>query len=130
VSLGGVLARDLAHRCPDDVRQVITIASPFHLPTATVLEPVIHLCARCYPPAIDVARLASPLPVPAAAIYTREDGIVAWESCRSDDCDCPAIEVGGSHFAVCRNPDVFRAVVQQLGRCPARSTSRRAATTS
>jgi pimeloyl-ACP methyl ester carboxylesterase len=120
VSLGGLLARDLAHRCRNDVRQVITIASPFHLPTATCLEPVIHLCARCYAPAIDVERLASPLPVPAAAIYTREDGIVAWESCRSDDADCTAIEVGGSHFAACRNPDVFRAVVQQLSGCPGR----------
>jgi len=63
---------------------------------------------------LDVARLASPLPVPGAAIYTRQDGIVAWESCRSDDLNCQAIEVGGSHFAACRNPDVFRAVAQRL----------------
>jgi hypothetical protein len=117
LSLGGLLARDLAHKYPADLRQVITIASPFHLPTATFLEPLVHLCARCYPPAIDVARLAAPLPVPAAAIYTRQDGIVAWESCRSDDRGCVAIEVEGSHCAVCRNPEVFRAVAQQLGDC-------------
>jgi pimeloyl-ACP methyl ester carboxylesterase len=120
LSFGGLLARDLAYQCPNDIRRVITIASPFHLPTATVLEPVIHLCALCYLPAIDVARLASPLPVPAAAIYTRQDGIVAWESCRSDGLNCQAIEVGGSHFAVSRNPDVLRAVAQQLSNCPAR----------
>jgi hypothetical protein len=114
LSLGGLLARDLAHQCPDDIRQVITIASPFHLPTATILEPLIHLSALCYAPAIDVARLAAPLPVPAAAIYSRQDGIVAWESCRNDDRNCPAIEVAGSHFAACRNPDVFRAVAQRL----------------
>jgi pimeloyl-ACP methyl ester carboxylesterase len=120
LSLGGLFARDLAHQCPDDIRQVITIASPFHLPTATILEPVIHICALCYSPAIDLARLASPLPVPAAAIYTRQDGIVAWESCRNDDRNCQAIEVEGSHFAVCRNPDVFRAVAQRLSDCSAR----------
>jgi pimeloyl-ACP methyl ester carboxylesterase len=114
LSFGGLLARDLAYQCPNDVAQVITIASPLRLPTATILEPVIHLCALCYSSAMDIARLASPLPVPAAAIYTRQDGIVAWESCRSDDLDCQAIEVDGSHFAVCRNPDVFRAVARRL----------------
>jgi pimeloyl-ACP methyl ester carboxylesterase len=118
LSLGGLLARDLAHQCPQDVRQVITIASPFRLPTATILEPLIHLSALCYSPAIDVARLAAPLPVPAAAIYSRQDGIVAWESCRTDDADCAAIEVAGSHFAACRNPDVFRAVALRLGDRP------------
>jgi len=113
LSLGGLFARDLAYRCPRDVRQVITIASPFRLPTATILEPLFRLLAFCYSPAIDVARLATPLPVPAAAIYTREDGIVAWESCRSGD--GPAVEVAGSHFAVWRNPDVLRAVARRLG---------------
>jgi pimeloyl-ACP methyl ester carboxylesterase len=118
LSLGGLFARDLAYRRPRDVRQVITIASPFHLPTATILEPIFRLLAFCYSPAIDVARLATPLPVPAAAIYTRDDGIVAWESCRSDDLDGPAIEVAGSHFAVCNNPDMLRAVARRLGEAP------------
>jgi pimeloyl-ACP methyl ester carboxylesterase len=122
LSLGGVLARDLAYQCPADIRQVITIASPFHLPTATIFEPLVRLCALCYSPAIDVKRLAAPLPVPAAAIYTRQDGIVAWESCRTDDRDCPAIEVAGPHFAVCRNPVVFRAVAQRLGDRPTRQS--------
>jgi pimeloyl-ACP methyl ester carboxylesterase len=115
LSLGGLFARDLAYRCPRDVRQVITIASPFRLPTATILEPLFRLLAFSYAPAIDVVRFSTPLPVPAAAIYTRDDGIVAWESCRSDERDCPAVEVKGSHFAVCRNPDMLRAVARHLG---------------
>jgi pimeloyl-ACP methyl ester carboxylesterase len=114
LSLGGLLARDLAYECPKDVRQVITIVSPFHLPTATIIEPIIHLSALCYAPAIDVARLASPLPVPATAIYTRGDGVVAWESCRTEEANCETIEVDGTHFAACRNPKVFRAVAQRL----------------
>jgi hypothetical protein len=53
--------------------------------------------------------------VPATAIYTREDGIVAWESChRADEVNCETIEVDGTHFAACRNPKVFRAVAQRL----------------
>jgi pimeloyl-ACP methyl ester carboxylesterase len=114
LSFGGLLARDLAHQCPNDVRHVITILSPFHLPTATPLEPIIHLSALCYSPAIDVARLASPLPMPATAIYSRQDGVVAWESCRSEDTNCLAIEVAGTHFGACRNPDVFRTVARRL----------------
>ncbi len=114
LSLGGLLARDLAHECPHDVSQVITIVSPFHLPTSTVIEPIIHISALCYAPAIDVARLAAPLPVPSAAIYSRDDGIVAWESCRSDDKDCQAIEINCMHFEAPRNPQVLRAVAQRL----------------
>ena len=115
LSLGGLFARDLAYSRPRDVRQVITIASPFRLPTATVLEPLLHLSALLYAPAIDVARLATPLPVPATAIYTRQDGVVAWESCCSDEHGCQSVEVESSHFAVCRNPDMLRAVARRLG---------------
>jgi pimeloyl-ACP methyl ester carboxylesterase len=113
VSLGGLLARDLAYENPHDVRQVITIASPFRLPTASVLEPVIRLLALFYTPAIDLARLATPLPVRAAEIYSRKDGIVAWESCRGDD--GTSIEVMETHCGVCRNPVALRAVAQLLG---------------
>jgi pimeloyl-ACP methyl ester carboxylesterase len=113
LSLGGLFARDLAYRRPRDVRQVVTIASPYHLPTATVLEPLFHVFALLYASGIDVARLSTPLPVPAAAIYSRQDGIVAWESCRRED--GPSVEVSSSHFAVYRNPDTLRAVARQLG---------------
>src|SRR5579871_222106 len=67
LSLGGVLARDLGHRCPRDVRQVITIASPFRLPTASRLEPLFQLLSRWYAPEFDVVRLSTPLPMPATA---------------------------------------------------------------
>jgi pimeloyl-ACP methyl ester carboxylesterase len=123
LSLGGVLGRDLAHRCPDDVRQVITIASPFRLPTATILEPMIRRLAALYDPTFDIARLAAPTPMPAAAIYTREDGLVAWESCRGVEGSCVNIEVGGPHLTIGRNPATLRAVAEQLGEIR-RSTSR------
>ena len=114
VSLGGLLARDLAHDAPDDIRQVITIASPISLPTASTVEPVVRLAARFYRPAIDVARLAAPLAVPSCAIFSREDGTVAWESCRSRDPNCLNIEASGPHSSIQRNPDVLRAVALRL----------------
>jgi len=118
LSLGGVLARDLAYDFPDDVRQVITIASPFNLPTASVVEPMIHLTTMFYRPAIDIIRLATPLPVPSAAIFSREDGVVAWESCRGCDPTCTNVEVRSTHLSICRNPEVLRLVAARLGEAP------------
>jgi len=114
LSLGGLLVRDLAYDRPDDVRHVVTIASPFNLPTAAAIEPLIWLTGCFYRPALDVARLATPLPVPSTAIFTRDDGIVAWQSCRRDERGCESIEVGGPHLSICRNPDVLRAVAEKL----------------
>jgi pimeloyl-ACP methyl ester carboxylesterase len=114
VSLGGVMARDLAYDRPGDIRHVVTVVGAFRLPTASTIEPLIQLFAHFYRPALDIARLATPLPVLATAIYTRKDGIVAWESCRADDPRCADIECGGTHVTVCRNPKVLRAVAERL----------------
>src|SRR5262249_44726444 len=77
--------------------------------------PLIWLTACFYRPALDVARLATPLPVPSTAIFTRDDGVVAWQSCRRDDARCESVEVGGPHLSLGRNPDVLRAVAARLG---------------
>ena len=114
VSLGGLMARDLAYDHPNDVRDVITLASPFNLPTASTIEPLIRLAACFYDPAIDIDRLASPLPMRSTAIFTRDDGLVAWESCRRDDANCASVEFVGPHLTVCRNPDVLRGVADRL----------------
>jgi pimeloyl-ACP methyl ester carboxylesterase len=115
LSLGGLIVRDLARACPGEVRQVITIASPFRLPTATRLEPLIRACAAFYDPAFDIARLGAPLPLPATAIYSRDDGLVAWQTCLDEDGACVNVEVGGAHLTICRNPATLRAVAQRLG---------------
>jgi pimeloyl-ACP methyl ester carboxylesterase len=116
VSLGGLLARDLAYDFPADIRQVITLASPFNLPTLSTLSPVVRLCAPFYTSEVDIARLAQPLPVPASALYTREDAVVAWESCYCDKDS--AIDVGGPHILICRNPTALRAVAERLAAAP------------
>jgi pimeloyl-ACP methyl ester carboxylesterase len=123
VSLGGVLARDLAHDRPGDIGQLITLASPCRLPTASTLEPLFRLLARCYSPAIDLARFAAPLRVPTTAIYTRDDGIVAWESCCEHGAGGSAIEVSGAHLTICRNPAVLRALAECLATAPPRSAT-------
>jgi hypothetical protein len=117
ISLGGLLARDLAHRRPNDVRQVITLASPYRLPTAATIEPLFHLIGRFYSDDIDVRRLLQPLPVPELNIFTRDDGIVAWQTCRPDPVSgegCVVHEVQGAHLTICRNPQARAAVVRRL----------------
>jgi pimeloyl-ACP methyl ester carboxylesterase len=121
VSLGGLMARDLVYDQPDDVREVVTLASPYNLPTASTIAPIFRLAACFYEPAIDIDRLASPLPVRSTAIFTREDGLVAWESCRRDEANACSVEVSGPHLTVCRTPDAFRAVAAALGALPGSS---------
>lgn len=114
VSLGGLMARDLAHDLPDHIRQVITIASPFRLPTAANIEPLFHLVAHRYVDGFDFPRLQRPLAMPSLAIYSREDGIVSWESCVSDEPLGANVEVSGRHMVICQYPEVIRAVTERL----------------
>jgi hypothetical protein len=100
---------------PYPVREVITLASPYNLPTASTIEPLIRLVGSFYEPAINIDRLASPLPMRSTAIFSRDDGLVAWESCRREDEGCSIVEFSGPHLTVCRNPDVLRAVAASLG---------------
>jgi pimeloyl-ACP methyl ester carboxylesterase len=114
ISLGGLLARDLTYDCPDRISHVVTMASPFRLPTASTFEHLVRLCGTLYDPTVQIERLAQPLPVPSTAFFTRDDGVVAWESCRSEDEDCMNIEVDGHHMTMCRNPAVLTHLVQRL----------------
>jgi len=114
ISLGGLLARYIAYDCPEQIRHVATLASPFRLPTASTFEPLVRLCEPLYTLELRLDLLSGPLPTPSTAFFTRDDGIVAWESCRSDDPDCTNIEVTGPHMAIGRNPDMLAHLVRVL----------------
>jgi pimeloyl-ACP methyl ester carboxylesterase len=110
VSLGGLFARDLAYDTPTLVRQVITLASPATLPTATTLQPLFQLCVPLFDQMIDLDRLSQPLPVPCTSIYTRDDGLIAWQSCVVGD----AVEVGGPHVVIGSNPTTLTVLAHRL----------------
>ena len=60
--------------------------------------------------------LASPIPVPATSIYSRSDGVVAWQACIQDG-HAPHtenIEVEGSHCGLGWNPDVLAIIADRL----------------
>jgi pimeloyl-ACP methyl ester carboxylesterase len=114
ISLGGLLARNLAYERPNLIRHVITIASPFRLPAATTLGPLVRLCTPAYSPAIQVEWLLSPLPVPSTMIFTRDDGIVAWDRCVADDPHGEAVELSGPHLTLGSDPRARQAIVRRL----------------
>lgn len=119
-SLGGVMARQLSRRRPDMVRQVITLGSPFTGdPAATnVRQAYEALTGQRIRDAevqfqLDESRTAPP--VPSTAIYTKGDGVVAWENCVEPACATTEnIEVYGSHIGLGVNPAVLYAIADRL----------------
>lgn len=118
VSLGGIMARFLAHRAPDMVREVITVSSPFAGdPHATnVWRAFEWLTGEKVDSPDVVARreeIALPLPVPSTAIWSASDGLVNGALCH--DPQCREIEIVSSHMGVQMHPDTLRAVAGVLG---------------
>jgi pimeloyl-ACP methyl ester carboxylesterase len=115
-SLGGIYARELARRYADDVRQVITLASPFRDPEATNVPAALLVRRRQHPDERAFReRLRAPLPVPSTAIYSRTDGLVSWRSC----CEDPgpqreSIEVESSHLGMGLHPVVLLTIADRL----------------
>jgi pimeloyl-ACP methyl ester carboxylesterase len=117
VSLGGIMARLVALRRPDLVRAVITVASPYagSARATNVWRAFEWVTGERIDDEAVLARsaeIAAPLSVPATAIWSRSDGLVAGAICR--DVSAHAIEVRSSHLGVQLRPQVLRAVADVL----------------
>ncbi|HUP06927.1 MAG TPA: alpha/beta fold hydrolase [Caldimonas sp.] len=116
-SLGGIFARELARRAPDQVRAVITLGSPFAgAPRASnawrLYERASQRKVEDYP---GRERMKLPPPVPSTAIYTRTDGIVAWQGClEREGPTSENIEIEGSHCGLGHNPAALYAIADRL----------------
>lgn len=121
VSLGGIMARLAAHRWPELVREVITVASPFAgSPRANNLwRPYQWLTGeRIDDPAIKqlLAESAVPIHQPCTAIWSASDGLVNGFACQDTaDAGCRCIHVPSSHMGVQLKPTVLRAIADVLG---------------
>jgi hypothetical protein len=84
-SLGGIYARELARQHPEFVRRVLTLGSPFALTDPRQSRADAPYRRRAAQHATDRIpawdQLARPIGVPSTAIYSRRDGIVAWQTC-------------------------------------------------
>ena len=119
-SLGGAFARQLSRRRPDLVRQVISLGSPL---TGT---PRATNAWRAYQyftgQKMDDPKLQEQVreghtvpPVPSTAIFSKNDGIVAWQTSREPKAaTTDNIEVRGSHCGLGANPAVMWAIADRL----------------
>lgn len=119
-SLGGVYSREIARRCPDHIRQVITLGSPFggikKSSNASWLYRVISgKSVEDIDPELIKDMLKTPA-VPTTAIYTKGDGIVAWQYCieLEEGTQTQNIQVKGSHCGLGFNPSVLLCVADRL----------------
>jgi len=117
-SLGGILARELAKRSADHVRSVITLGSPFAGgPGATNVGRLFETLSgrRLHDDPWIRRRLAEPPPVPTTSIFSRSDGVVAWQACvQSPAPFTENIEVRGSHCGLGHHPAALYAVADRL----------------
>jgi pimeloyl-ACP methyl ester carboxylesterase len=118
-SLGGIYARQLAKMMPDRVRSVITLGSPFAAPPkATNAWRVYEMASGQRADQADPrfgGSLADPPPVPTTAIFSRTDGICAWQGCREkSSATSESIEVESSHCGMGHHPAVVYAVADRL----------------
>jgi pimeloyl-ACP methyl ester carboxylesterase len=117
-SLGGYLAREISRDIPADVDRVVTLGAP------VVGGPRYTLAARAYlRQGVDLdaieaaveAREAVPLSRPVSAIYSRKDGVVAWQACVDERNDCvDHVEVVSTHLGLAFSPDVYLLVARRL----------------
>lgn len=119
-SLGGAFARQLSRRRPNMVRQVISLGSPL---TGT---PRATNAWRAYQyftgQKVDDPKLQAQVreghdvpPVPSTAVFSKNDGIVAWQTSREPKSETTDnIEVRGSHCGLGANPAVMWAIADRL----------------
>lgn len=119
-SLGGFYARELGKLLAPQVRQVITIGTPFNADSDHTRVGWLFRLLSGSKPGLDPAlsqRLRTPPPVPTTSIYSRSDGIVAWQTCCHPKAggNVQDIEVRSSHIGMGWNPAVLRIVTDRLG---------------
>jgi len=117
VSLGGLYARELSARLPGAARSVITLGTPVrgHPKDTNVWQLYEMASGR----SVEDARIRRPrLPpadVPTTSIYSRSDGLVAWQACvETPDVRRECIEVVGSHCGLGVNAAALHAIADRL----------------
>lgn len=119
-SLGGIYARELAKMMPEMVHCVITLGTPFAgSPKSTNAWRLYEFASGRK---TDIERANFDLPaaptVPTTSIFSRTDGVVAWQgsiqAVSSSNPKTENIEVCASHVGMGLNPSAWWAVADRL----------------
>lgn len=117
-SLGGYLAREVARDCPERVNRVITLGSP--VVGGPKYTAVAKAFARRGVSMDEIERLVDerygvPLDVPVTAIYSKLDGVVAWQACIDDRSpNVEHVEIASSHVGLGFSPHAYRIIAARL----------------
>jgi hypothetical protein len=118
-SLGGIYGREIAKTCPDMVRQVITLGTPFKSAdsgtNAGALYELLSKDKSHRDPDV-IQRISKSPPVPFTSIYSKSDGVVHWEcSIEDEGFQYENIEVpGASHLGLGHNPISMYVIATRL----------------
>jgi pimeloyl-ACP methyl ester carboxylesterase len=115
-SLGGLYARELARHCPNKVRAVVTLGSPFSgsLKQNNVWR-LYELVAGHKVDDPPIPRVTDKPPVPHLAIWSKRDGIVAPRSARGLEHERDkAVEIGSSHMGLGISKHATRRVAREI----------------
>ncbi len=134
-SLGGIIARSLAGKRPNDVASVTTLGAPLrgravHPKLFEMIEivrrqildnngaSVLPSCytGRCTCSFLDSLRRDLPPSVLETAIYTKNDGLVDWRYCITGK-EENDFEVAGTHVGLAFNPIAYSIMAERLASC-------------
>jgi hypothetical protein len=118
-SLGGLYARQLAKITPYKVRSMISLGSPFAgSPKATNAWRIYEMASGTTiedQELVNGGSLADAPPVPTTSIFSRTDGICAWQTCLNVEAPkVENIEVYGSHCGLGHHPAAVYAIADRL----------------
>jgi thioesterase domain-containing protein len=120
-SAGGVFARELARAQPDHVRMVITLGSPIRgnqqATHAWRMWRMLNRRSQARQVVSEAARIAreEPLQVPTTCIFSKSDGIVAWQCCLSRPAaQTENVEVRSTHLGYGHNIETLRVIADRL----------------
>jgi pimeloyl-ACP methyl ester carboxylesterase len=119
-SLGGIYAREMARRHPQQVRQVITLGSPFAItdPRQSRADGVYRRHSNRHADAGRVPtweEIAQPISVPSTAVYSRSDGITAWQACVEPETALHEnVEVRCAHLGFGTDPATLWLIADRL----------------
>lgn len=120
-SLGGLLAREAARQHPEMIRQVIALASPISgsMENTSLWDLYIKTFGRDLSREELEARIekvSHPVPnVAFTSIYTKEDGIVAWQISQVEESEFSQnVQVKASHMGIIFNPRVLAVIANRL----------------
>lgn len=119
-SMGGFLAREAARERPELVERVVTLGTPvIGGPKYTAAAEVFRRLGydldaverECH------ERAKRPIEVPVTVVYSRRDGVVAWQACLDDtSLDAEHVEVESTHAGLGFDSRVWAIVADRLAR--------------